>query len=232
MALADRRVGLGIAERRTHYDIANETPCLVAVFRHGVHEFLDGALVAIVEAAAEGVAEELGRDLAGELFLALEQDVAEFDGAVELFAGGESAGGVDGGAVVVLVAPAAHPIEVFEAEADGVHEVVAGRARCAFAVLGEQGADGQFLRCAVGGGFERGDVGGGRGDGGAEEGFEYPGAAEDGAGLFVVGRHGEDGGEAEDAGAAIVGPFDQVETGAGREFHFAFEFVVFDEAFG
>ena len=50
--------------------------------------------------------------------------------------------------------------------------------------------------------------------------------------MFVVGRHGKDGGEAEDAGAAIVGPIDQVETAAGREFHFAFEFVVFDEAFG
>lgn len=83
--------------------------------------------------SASVVAEEFG---------AGEEGVFQAGDAGEGGAVGQAAAGVDG-AVVFLGAPAADGVEVFEGEADGVHDVVATGADGFLAVGGEALADGE-----------------------------------------------------------------------------------------
>ena len=80
-----------------------------------------GDSFAVLPAASDGVAERANDQLTQEIVLALEQHGAQLSRTVKVFASGKRARGVHRLAVGQRVAPAAHPVEVFEAQPDRVH---------------------------------------------------------------------------------------------------------------
>jgi len=99
----------------------NELFDVAVVFLQRLGELVDGGGVVVLDAAADGVGEEFFGEGAVEVFFALGgEDVLEGGDISEGFTGDQLAGGVDGLAVFART-EAAEGIEVFEAQADGVH---------------------------------------------------------------------------------------------------------------
>src|SRR5262249_17798271 len=116
---------LGVAEGEAQYHFADQGAGTVPILDDCIEKVLDSAAIAVLKAAAKCVAEDLAGHLADKLVLLLEQGVAQFDRPVEFPAGRELARGVDLFAIDIVVAPAAHPVKVFEPEADRVHQSMA-----------------------------------------------------------------------------------------------------------
>ncbi len=121
-----------------------------------------------------------------------------------MFAAGEFACGIDGASAFVFIPPASDGVEVLQAEADGVEDLVAvgtdGVGAVEFGAL-TQGEVGDFFLVLF---FQCGDVGRSWGDLLSEDLFQHPDAAFDGTGAIGEGGGGEDAGHGEDAAAIGV----------------------------
>ncbi len=173
----------------------------------------DGGAVVGFDAAAEGVGEHFFGDAVEVVGAAGgDEDAHEFFGGGEAFAGFELADDVDGKGAI-LFAVFSDGVEVFEAEADGVHLGVAGGADGILAVdfhlVAEGATDG------LGGIIEYGDVGRGRRGRSAEEIFEDEFSAFDGRCAGGVGGEEEEAAFGDDAHAVGAGEGDFLEFVAG-----------------
>src|SRR5579862_2891233 len=120
----DPVMGEGIAG----HDGDHERLQAIVVLGRGGGELIDDDLVVALQLPAQRVGEESGGQVAAEVVRAGRDDPFQFLRSAEAKAPRELAGGVDGAAGVVLVAPAPDGIEILQAEADGIQDLVAAGA--------------------------------------------------------------------------------------------------------
>lgn len=189
-------------KRQANDDLLDEGVEAVA----GVGQFggdaIDDGFVGALEAAAEGVDQELFGEAAEERLAAVKQQLFEFAGAVEFSGAGQSAGGVDG-CLAIEVAPFADGIKIFEAEAEGIHAAVATGTGGILAMGFHLHAEGEAAIAL--GLLKRGDGRGRRRGRRVEEIFEDPAAAQNRGGAGGVTGSSEHAGMGEDAAAAPGG---------------------------
>ena len=178
----------------------------------GFLEVVEGVLTVGGGGLFDGVMEELadeGAVAVGGLDDVIDDVARAGEADFFVFVDGEVGGGVDG-FVLVLGAPAADGVEVFEGEAEGVDEGVAGHAVAVAGEFGDFFAHGEA-------GFEvaffEGD-GHGRGlQGEADDVAGEEDAAMDGGGGAGVGEGGEEVGVGDDASALFGVEGDALEVG-------------------
>ena len=168
--------------------------------------------------------------MAKEFVFAIEQNFAQFHRTVKSFAGRHFARGIDRFAVSFEVAPTAHPIEILQSEADGVHQIMAAGASRIGTMAGKDLPHGEAL-FGFCGRLKRRHISRRRRHGCTQQSIQNPSAAQHGAALLIVGGHGENTRHAEHTGAIFIGPLNLskrvVETG-----DFVFNLVIFRQTSG
>src|SRR5690349_2736858 len=121
-------LGTHLLERRRIDNAQQQGGELAVMVVESLHDPVDGFHVVVLGAPAGGVGQQLGAERTVEVgTVPVDEDTLELAHAAEAFARDQAAFCHDG-LFALRVAPHADAVEVLEAEADGVHAVVAGAA--------------------------------------------------------------------------------------------------------
>src|SRR5439155_19596139 len=122
-------------EWRALHDFQNQRREFVTAFGQALRDLVHGALVVVLEAAAQGIGQHFfGKATQEIVALALQQKGCQLIRPVERFPGDQLAGGVNG-EIPFLVAPFADAVEILQAKTDRIHARMAGSADGVLPVL-------------------------------------------------------------------------------------------------
>ena len=140
--LGDRNDQSVLPERLAEHHRADEIAEAALLGRQIIHDAVDHHTVGECWFAAQGVAQKILGECAGELLVPRDQQAAEVGDAGERLARRERAAGIDLVILRIVRPPAADGVEVFQREAVGVDFAVTTRAGRILAMLGELFSDG------------------------------------------------------------------------------------------